>query len=132
METYHLILVNIETGKRESVDLFVHEEDAIVLQVVFQGNEIVYADDGYFQAFQKIRDYFLGLGYGIQCQGANINAIQSAMYARTDLVYLATPGKQAFQKDLVSMWMYADIDVFPDTEQQNEFFEYWIQSLRGE
>ena len=45
----------------------------------------------------------------------------------TDKVYLVEKGKQAFTKDIVHIWDYADIDIFPDTEQQNIFFEQWAK-----
>lgn len=71
----------------------------------------------------------LALGYGIKCNGSRINAIQSGMMGATDKVYLVEMGKQALKKDIVNIWDYADIDIFANTQQQNSFFDQWINSL---
>lgn len=47
----------------------------------------------------------------------------------TDKIYLVEMGKQALKKDIVNIWDYADIDIFATTEQQNSFFDQWINSL---
>ena len=66
-------------------------------------------------------------GYGIKCNGSRINAAQTEMMGATDKVYLVEKGKQALMKDIVHIWDYADIDIFPNTEQQNIFFEQWTK-----
>ncbi|MCM1500303.1 MAG: hypothetical protein NC124_17720, partial [Clostridium sp.] len=81
----------------------------------------------YLPAFQKFRDKLLSTGYGIKCNGSRLNAIQSGMMGATDKVYLVEMGKQALMKDIVHIWDYAEIDTFPDTKQQNDFFEQWIK-----
>ena len=65
------------------------------------------------------------LGYGIKCNGSRINAIQSAMMSCTDKIYLVLIGRQAFMKDIVHIWDYAEIEEFPNTNEQMIFFEKW-------
>lgn len=68
----------------------------------------------------------LAAGYGIKCNGSRLNVIQSGMMGATDKIYLVEMGKQVQTKDLVHIWDYAEIDIFPDTRQQNAFLEQWI------
>ena len=53
--------------------------------------------------------------------------VQFGMMGATDKVYLVKRGEQAFLKDIVHIWDYAEIDTFPDTKQQNAFWEQWIK-----
>ncbi len=73
------------------------------------------------------KELLLAVGYGMKCNGSRLNAVQSGMMGATDKVYLVEIGKQALMKDIVSIWDYADIDIFPDTELQNNFFEQWTK-----
>uniref|UniRef100_UPI004056735D hypothetical protein n=1 Tax=Acetatifactor sp. TaxID=1872090 RepID=UPI004056735D len=69
------------------------------------------------------------MGYGLQCNGSRINAIQSEMMGHSEKIYLVELGKQALSNQIVCIWDYADIDFFPDTKMQLEFadnpYEYW-------
>ena len=78
-------------------------------------------------AYQEFRDKLLEAGYGIKCNGSRLNAVQSGMMETTDKIYLVEMGRQALMKDIVHIWDYADIDTFPDTKQQNEFFQQWAK-----
>ena len=49
------------------------------------------------------------------------------MMGAADKVYLVEKVAQALMKNIVHIWDYADIDIFPDTEQQNNFFEQWTK-----
>ena len=62
-------------------------------------------------------------------KSSQINAVQSGMMGATDKVYLVELGKQALMKDIAYIWDFADIEEFPNTEQQKEFFERWTKSL---
>lgn len=73
----------------------------------------------------------LQLGYGIKCNGSRINAVQSGMMGATDKIYLVEMGKQALMKDIVSIFDYADLSEFPNTEQQLAQFEQWCSTLSG-
>lgn len=107
------------------------ETDYIVINADTNEEKFISENYSYFSAFQEFRDKLLEKGYGIKCNGSRINAVQSGMMSATDKIYLVEKGEQALIKDLVHLWDYADIDDFPDTKQQNSFFEEWINSLRG-
>jgi len=52
------------------------------------------------------------------------------MASATYKVYIATLGQQARLKDLACLYDYADIHEFPNTKEQNAFFEKWVHSLK--
>lgn len=128
METYEVIIMDlntkIETPLLIEVDEAETTEDILIRAKIFE-LEIVSANENYLPAFQSFRDKLLKLGYGIKCNGARINAVQSGMMGVSDKVYLVEQGKPAQMKDIVHIWDYADIDGFPDTKQQCVFLEQW-------
>ena len=67
------------------------------------------------------------LGYGLQCNGSRINAIQSGMMSQCDKIHLVEMGKQALANQIVCIWDYADIDFFPNTKMQLEFADQWYE-----
>lgn len=69
------------------------------------------------------------MNYGIKCYGSQINAVQSGMLGTNDKIYLVQLGHKASNKDIVSLYEYSDIKEFPDTKEQNDFFEKWIESI---
>lgn len=70
----------------------------------------------------------LDLGYGLKCNGSRINAVQSNMMGTSDKIYLVEMGKPALNKDIVSIWDYAEINEFPNTEEQLKFANRWLDS----
>lgn len=133
MEIYEIVLLELDTRNERSVEVEVDEaelSDNITIRAILNEQEITSANDNYLPAYQEFRDKLLVLGYGIKCNGSRLNAIQSGMLGATDKVYLVEIGKQALMKDIVHIWDYAEIDVFPNTKQQDEFFEEWCMSKR--
>lgn len=134
METYSVVIKEIKTGDEQQCLIYADEAETseeIVLKMQIDGQEIISSNDGYFQAFQGIRDKLLACGYGIKCKGALINAVQSAMMSGCEYVYLVKMKEQASLKNKVSIYAYVDIEEFPDTEIQNRFFREWSCSLSG-
>lgn len=116
----------IELNIQVEVDEAENSEN-IVITVKINKKEITSANYYYLLAYQEFRDKLLEAGYGIQCNGSWLNAVQSGMMEATDKIYLVEMGRQALMKDIVHIWDYADIDIFPDTKQQNEFFQQWAK-----
>ena len=108
----------------------IEEEDGFRLVTVIDGKEYASKGEAYFVTFQGLRDQLLKDGYGLKCNGARINAVQSNMMGGCPKVYLVELGRQALMKDVVLIWDYADIDTFPDTMEQNEYFKRWNESFR--
>lgn len=132
MEEYIVTLVNLKTDSEMTATIFEDEEKTtgnIVLKVYISDQEISASDYNYLPAYQKLRDKLLVMGYGIKCNGSRLNAVQSGMMGANDRVYLVELGRQALKKDIVSLYDYADIKEFPDTREQNSFFEKWRISI---
>ena len=130
MEQYKCTVVDLGYYCNEkSVVVEVNENgDKIEIHTVVYGIDFFGSDECYFIAYQKLRDKLLELGYGLQCNGSRINAIQSGMMSQSEKIYLVEMGKQALSNQIVCMWDYADIDFFPDTKMQLEFADKWYES----
>lgn len=115
--------------------LFVEEDEEentgeFIFQAVMDGKEVISRHEYYFPAFQAFRDQLLLMGFGIQCQGSKLNAVQSPMMGASDKVYLVKMGEPARMKEVVSIWEYIALENYPNTEQQREFENEWHRSLR--
>lgn len=121
---------NIES----EVSIFEEEEETtgnIILKAKINDMEFYAEDDHYLPAYQKLRDELLKMHYGIKCNGSRLNAVQSGMMGNNDKIYLVQLGQKALNKDIVSLYGDAEISEFPDTEEQNQFLEKWIVSIKG-
>lgn len=132
MEKYNLMAVNLISQCQSELEIEADEgetTDNIILSVKWNGERFTASDNNYLPAFQLLRDHLLFLGYGLKCNGSRLNAVQSGMMGANDKIYLVELGKQALLKDIVSLYEYADIDSFPDTQAQTLFFNQWADSL---
>ncbi|SFD39297.1 hypothetical protein [Clostridium uliginosum] len=132
MEKYNVIVVNLLNKKKSNLIIEADEaetSDDILLFVKLDNNEIVGGSEGYFEAFKQLKDKLLDLNYGIKCKGSLPNVVQSGMAANSDKIYVVELGKQALRKNLVSIYEYADIFEFSNSEEQDEFAEQWYSSL---
>lgn len=128
MEIYEITLIELDTQYEFPTQVKVDEAEISENITIFARvgkDEIESTNYAYLPAYQEFRDKLLAAGYGIKCNGSRLNAVQSGMMEATDKVYLVEMGKQALMKDIVPIWDYADIDIFPNTEQQKNFFEQW-------
>lgn len=131
MEKYEIIVISLNMQEEQTLPIEVaeaEETEYIAIKTIFSGQEISASEYNYLAAYQEFRNKLLQLGYGIKCNGSRINAVQSGMMGTTDKIYLVELGRQARMKDMVSIWGYADIKEFPNTEQQKVFFEQWTKS----
>ncbi len=128
VEEFQVTIIELNTKNKSQLRVKVDEAETtenIIIRAGICGKEILSADYNYLPAFQKFRDKLLQLGYGIKCNGARLNAVQSEMMSGVDKVYLVEMGRQALTKDIVHIWDYADINNFPDTKQQEDFWKKW-------
>ena len=82
MEKYDVKLYDMNRNSEIEGVVFADEGETsgdIVLKTVAEGIVITAKSDGYFSAYQKIRDKLLKNGFGLKCYGSLINANQSAM-----------------------------------------------------
>lgn len=134
MENFEVTVVNLNTKENQVLTIEVDEAETteyIVIKVEISGRIVTASNENYLSAYQEFRDKMLDLGFGIKCNGSRINAVQSGMMGGTDKVYLVTFGQKALMKDVVNMFDYAEIDEFPDTKRQKEYFNQWIGSLKN-
>lgn len=129
MEQYNCTVADLGYYDSEKPVLIEVNEDSdeIEISTVVDGIDFFSSDESYLAAYQKLRDKLLELGYGLQFNGSRINAIQSGMMSQCEKIYLVEMGKKALLNQVVCIWDYADIDVFPDTKEQLEFAEKWYE-----
>jgi len=133
MEKYDIKLYDLNRKSEiESVVLADEGElsDDIILKITLGNISLTAKSDGYFSAYQWLRDELLKNGYGLKCNGSLINATQSSMMSYTPKIYLVEIGKQALLKNIVDIWGYRDLAYFPDTKEQNQYIEKWWTSLK--
>lgn len=131
MGQYQCTVVDIKSKSEKSIMVKVNEDDEIKISTEIDGFAVFISDEYYLQSYQKFRDELLKCGYGLKCNGSRINAIQSGMMGYSEKVYLVEMGKQAFMKDVVCIWDYADIEEFPDTKMQLDFAQQWYDSKKS-
>jgi len=122
-------MIKIDTQDNVALNVKVDEAeiaDNIVIIANVDGNEIIVSNESYLAAFQGFRDEILRLGYGLKCNGSRLNVIQSGMMGSSDKVYLVEIGKQALTENIVHIWDYAEIDTFPNTQEQEKYSKNWF------
>lgn len=132
MEKYDVILYDLIQNTETHSTVYADEgeiSDEIVLRIMLKNISIIAKSECYLSAYQELRDELLINGFGLKCNGSCINATQSAIIGYIPQIYLVKIGKQALNKDIVSIWDYCDINAFPDTKQQNQYIERWFESL---
>lgn len=131
VEVYKVTVGHLSSRNETNVCVQVDEDDTIQISLQFLDKTVKVSDYSYFTTFKKFRDTLLNIGYGLKCQGAKINAVQSGMMSSTDKIYLVELGKQAKLNQIVSIWEQADINEFLNSSLQEAFFEKWIASIQG-
>ena len=131
METYQCTIADLSHYQSEKVITVEVDDnyDSYVMRTTVDGIELSVSGNGLFSTFQKLRDELLKIGFGMKCNAARINAVQSGMMADLDVVYLVELGERASTTLVNSFWDYANIDKFPNTEEQRAFAEQWFESI---
>jgi hypothetical protein len=132
MEVYQCVVADLSHHLNENtISIEVYENiDSYTMKATVSGNEISVSGNGLFSTFQFLRDELLKSGFGMRCNAARLNALQSGMMADSDYVYLVQLGEPALTTDFYSFWEYANIDKFPNTEEQQQFAEQWANSIK--
>lgn len=130
MEKYIVTIIELNSKMETELEILADEEsDDIVLKASINNREVLVSDYNYLPVYQKLRDCVLSMGYGIKCNGSRLNAIQSGMMGSNAKIYLVELGRQALLRDTVGIYDYADINEFPNTQEQKAFLQKWIGSL---
>lgn len=131
-ERYKITLFDIKTKQQNISEISVildDETDEFVIDLKTENLQIKSKHCDYFSAFKIFKDELLNKGYGIKCNGSKINAVQSAMMANSDKIYLVELGRVALTQDIANIWDYADISEFFSTKEQQLFFIKWKGSI---
>ena len=134
MKRYIVTAISLETRSEFPLAIEADEGETtndIILSTHINGVYISAKNDGYFLAFQELRDKLLEQGIGMKCAGSKLNAVQSGMASATPKIYMVTLGQQALLKDLVSIYDNTDEDEFPNSESQNNYTKKWLDSLKA-
>lgn len=130
MEKYTVTIIGLKSKTETELEIYADEDsDDIVLKTVINNRVIIVSDCAYLSAYQKLRDYVLSMGFGMKCNGSRCNAVQSGMMESNAKIYLVEIGSQALLRDIVGIYDYADINEFPNTQEQKAYFQKWIDSL---
>lgn len=109
------------------------EDDEITISCKVNDVSIKRSAETFFQAFQLFRDALLGISVGLRCNGAAKNAHASQMMANGRKVYLLYPFHHARLEDAVDIFERCDLTVFPNTIEQDVFFNSWasLPKMKG-
>lgn len=130
MKKYFVIIIELNSKTETELEIIADEDsDDIVLKTIINNREVLVTDYNYLPAYQKLRDCLLSMGYGIKCNGSRLNAVQSGMMGSNTKIYLVELGRQALLRDIVGIYDYADVNEFPNTQEQKAFLQKWIGSL---
>ena len=128
MEEYIVEAKNIKNNEIIKIKIIVNDEsDNIIIYTNINNIYYTSSDDSYFEAFKKLKDILLEKGYGLNCLGAKINAVQSAMASGSDKIYIVELGKQA--SGIKSIFDYCDNCSYPNKEEQDLYCKKWKDSL---
>ena len=96
-ETYQVTVADLGYYEKEKqIEILVNDHgDHFELKTVVDTVEFEAQADDMFSAFQLLRDKMLKMAWGIKCNAARINAVQSGMMRDLDVVYLVEMGKPA-------------------------------------
>jgi hypothetical protein len=108
-----------------------YDTDIIEMKINYNNELFQNNDEDYFICFQKIKDGLLKRNIGIQCYGSMINVHPSPMMITSNnLAYILEMKKVALEKDIINIFDYVDTNKFATSEEQNNFYKEWIESIK--
>ena len=133
-ETYQVTVADLGYYEKEKqIEILLNDHgDHFELKTVVDSVEFEAQADDMFSAFQLLRDKMLERAWGIKCNAARINAVQSGMMTNQDIVYLVELGKQARNEDAHGFWDYCEMEEYVYTEEQEAFRKKWFDSLKNQ
>ena len=133
-ETYQVTVADLGYYEKEKqIEILVNDHgDHFELKTVVDSVEFEAQADDMFSAFQLLRDKMLEMAWGIKCNAARINAVQSGMMTNQDVVYLVELGKQARNEEVHGFWDYCEMEEYVYTEEQEAFGKKWFDSLKNQ
>lgn len=107
------------------------EEDVVSISIYHDNKEIKKKGEYWFLVFQELKDLLLDKYIGLQCYGSLINVYPSPMMMNMggQKAYFLKIGKPSLNKDIVNIFDYIDIYEFATKEQQDQFYNKWLNSI---
>lgn len=127
-----IINILISGKKSEVILILSHNKQKCLINAVFPNGENFNAESSdYFSALVYIRNKYPN--YIFLCKGAKKNVYPSGMsrdMSEGVIAYELTLGKRAELKDTVNIFDYDNNHVDCTPQQQQEFFNQWLISIR--
>lgn len=108
----------------------IENEDIVTIEAIFDDTIITVQEEYYFTALQKLRKQLFKQGFDICCYGAKKNVYPSPMMMNSSKAYLLKTGRQAKADDIVDIFTPCNLGEITTVEEQNLFYQEWIQSLK--
>ncbi len=107
------------------------EEDVVSISIYYDNKEIKKKGEYWFLVFQELKDLLLDKYIGLQCYGSLINVYPSPMMMNMggQKAYFLKIGEPSLNKDIVNIFDYIDIYEFATKEQQDQFYNKWLNSI---
>lgn len=107
------------------------EEDVVSISIYYDNKEIKKKGEYWFLVFQELKDLLLDKYIGLQCYGSLINVYPSPMMMNMggQIAYFLKIGEPSLNKDIVNIFDYIDIYEFATKEQQDQFYNKWLNSI---
>lgn len=132
-EMYSVICIEKEQNRNALIEL-TENEDSVTIRLSLGGLVIEKEEDNYFDTLIKIREELEKSNIKLLCKGCCKNVYPSAMLlcmGEGRNAYALKYGEQAKMNSLVDIFDPCSIDEYATIQEQLEYFEEWICSIRG-
>lgn len=130
---YSVICIEKEQNRSALIEL-TENEDSVTIRLSLGGLVIEKEEDNYFDTLIKIREELEKSNIKLLCKGCCKNVYPSAMLlcmGEGRNAYALKYGEQAKINSLVDIFDPCSIDEYATIQEQLEYFEEWICSIRG-
>lgn len=135
---FHRLLL-IDGERLIYADLILYDEaiddnNMVFLEINFEGEKISFKGENFFQALLDLRRELEKNEIQIICNGAAKNVYPSRMQLSMGTgikAYKMYIGKQAKMSDVVNIFDCDEELDFVKIEEQSNFYDEWLRSLRG-
>lgn len=130
---YSVICIEKEQNRSALIEL-TENEDSVTIRLSLGGLVIKKEEDNYFDTLIKIREELEKSNIKLLCKGCCKNVYPSAMLlcmGEGRNAYALKYGEQAKINSLVDIFDPCSIDEYATIQEQLEYFEEWICSIRG-
>ncbi len=127
-------VICIENGQERNVLIELAEnEDSVSIKISFGEIVLIKEGDNYFETLIKLRNELEKMDIKLLCKGCCKNVYPSGMLLNMGVgrkAYILIYGEQAKLNSLVDIFDACSLEEYATIEEQSEYFESWILSLR--